>query len=381
AAQLLCSRLSLTAIDSLLGIPISFRTRKQLHSHAEALPPGPAWLCEEVKPEAPTKHPVHLFYCQLLECLQALLSNPVLTPHISFVPRKVWTSTARRCHIYDEWLTGEWAWNAQDTLPPSTTILGVILSLDKMNISIMTGNRMAHPILISLANIDMGVCSKTSLHRYLLLALLPILKFVKKTTSVHSLLQDQLFHQVLNQVLTPLKTAATVGIMMNDPVGNLCYCYTLLASWIVDMPEECLLAATNPFDYENFLKIIKHLHLNSVIEPCWKGWPLSDPSQFLTPKPLHHFHRMFWDHDIKWCIAVTGSAELDFHFSLLQTPVGYCAFEDGISQLKQVTGHDHCAVQHYIIGAIAGLVPQHFLVAVCSLLNFQYMAQVLEFTD
>ncbi|KAI6027712.1 hypothetical protein BKA83DRAFT_4490257 [Pisolithus microcarpus] len=328
----------------------------------------------------------------------ALLSNPVLTPHISFVPRKVWTSTARRCHIYDEWLTGEWAWNAQDTLPPSTTILGVILSLDKMNISIMTGNRMAHPILISLANIDMG--------------------FVKKTTSVHSLLQDQLFHQVLNQVLTPLKTAATVGIMMNDPVGNLCYCYTLLASWIVDMPEECLLAATSPkaspvttatskdfsnpfchpsctssltlsaiwtacteqdpFDYENFLKIIKHLHLNSVIEPCWKGWPLSDPSQFLTPKPLHHFHRMFWDHDIKWCIAVTGSAELDFHFSLLQTPVGYCAFEDGISQLKQVTGHDHCAVQHYIIGAIAGLVPQHFLVAVCSLLNFQYMAQTLD---
>ncbi|KAI6020706.1 hypothetical protein BKA83DRAFT_4055877, partial [Pisolithus microcarpus] len=183
---LLCSRLSLTAIDSLLaldivsqpGIPISFHTGKQLCSHAEALPPGPAWLCEEVKPEAPTKHPVHLFYRQLLECLQALLSNPALTPHISFMPRKVWTSAARICHIYDEWLTGEWAWNAQDALPPGTTILGVILSLDKTNISIMTRNHMAHPVLISLANIDVGVHSKMSLHRYLLLALLPIPKFV-----------------------------------------------------------------------------------------------------------------------------------------------------------------------------------------------------------
>ncbi|KAI6020707.1 hypothetical protein PISMIDRAFT_105530 [Pisolithus microcarpus 441] len=170
--------------------------------------------------------------------------------------------------------------------------------------------------------------------------------------------------------------------------------------WIADTPEECLLAATSPkaspvttatskdfgnpfypFDYENFLNVIKCLCLNSVIKPCWKGWPLSDPSQFLTPEPLHHFHRMFWDHDIKWCITVTGLAELDFCFSLLQTPVGYCVFEDGISQLKQVMGRDHHTVQHYIIGAIAGSVPQCFLIAVHSLLSFQYMAQVLEFTD
>ncbi|KAI6022355.1 hypothetical protein BKA83DRAFT_4026810, partial [Pisolithus microcarpus] len=129
-------------------------------------------------------------HCQLLECLQALLSNLVLTPHISFMPRKAWTSTARICCIYDKWLTGEQAWNAQDALPPGAPTLGVILSSDKMNIPIMTRNCMAHPVLISLANIDTGVHSKTSLHGYLLLALFPIPKFVKKTTHIHSLLQD-----------------------------------------------------------------------------------------------------------------------------------------------------------------------------------------------
>ena len=31
---------------------------------------------------------------------------------------------------------------------------------------------------------------------------------------------------------------------MSDPVGNLRYCFTLLAAWIADIPEESMLAAT-----------------------------------------------------------------------------------------------------------------------------------------
>ena len=118
----------------------------------------------------------------------------------------------------------------QEALPPGATILGVVLSSDKTNISIMSGNRMAHPVLISLANIDPSIRSKASLHAYLLLALLPIAKFTHKTTHVRSLLQDRLVHNALNIVLSPLKTAAAVSIMMNDPAGNLRYCFTPLVS-------------------------------------------------------------------------------------------------------------------------------------------------------
>ena len=285
----------------------------------------------------------------------------------------------------------------------------------------MTSNRMAHPLLISLANIDASVRSKTSLHGYLLLGLLPIAKFLHKDTRVHSLMQDRLTHEVLNKILSPLKTAATIGIMMNDPTGNLHYCFTLLASWIADTPKESLLASTSPkaspvttamskqfgdpfrhpvrtaavtlaaiqsacdecslLDYKEFLKIIKRLGLNGVIELFWKTYPLLDPSEFLTPEVLHHFHRFFWDHDVKWCITAIGAAELDFRFSLLQTAVGYCAFADGISALKQVTGRDHHAVQRYIVGAIAGSVPRWFLIAIQALLDFRYKAQAPAFTD
>ena len=66
---------------------------------------------------------------------------------------------------------------------------------------------------------------------------------------------------------------------------------------------------------------------------------------------------------------------------MLQTAIGYRAFTEGISKLKQVTGRDHHAVQHYIIGVIAGRVPRQFLIMICALLDFRYLAQAPCFTD
>jgi hypothetical protein len=285
----------------------------------------------------------------------------------------------------------------------------------------MTGNRMAHPLLISLANIDPKIRSKTSSHAYLLLALLPIPKIIHKTTRVCSLVQDRLFHSSLDLVTKPLKIAASVGVMMNDPVGNLRYCFTPLASYIADTPEESLITATSsktspvtvatskqfgdavrhpsrtaantlediqnacaecdPNDYAAFLKVIKKYYLNGVVAPFWMDWPLAEPAHFVTPEPLHHFFKFSWDHDANWCITAVGPTEIDFRFSLLQTAVGYRAFEDGISKLKQVTGRDHRSVQRYLVGIIAGAVPRDFVAAIRALADFRYLAQAPKFND
>jgi len=85
----------------------------------------------------------------------------------------------------------------------------------------MSGNRMAHPLLLSLANIATDIRSKGSLHGHLLLALLPVPTFIHKKSRIRSLLSDRLLHRCLDLVLTPLKTAAAIGVMMNDLRGNL----------------------------------------------------------------------------------------------------------------------------------------------------------------
>ena len=100
-------------------------------------------------------------------------------------------------------------------------------------------------------------------------------------------------------------------------------------------------------------------------------WLLSPPRNFITPESLHHFHCFSWDHNTKWCITAIGATKLDFCFSLIQTPVGYRAFDEGILKLKQGTGHDHCVIQRYIVGTVASSVPWKFLVVLHTLLVSQ----------
>ncbi|KAI6016894.1 hypothetical protein BKA83DRAFT_4059575 [Pisolithus microcarpus] len=379
ASWLLRSWLSMAAIDDFLSLqlvkqlPISFRSAKELCLHAEMLPSGPHWKSHTLLPQVPTKCKPIIYYQDLLECLQSLLSHPLFTSHTSFIPRRVWSSSARIVCIYEEWMSGNHAWSLQDQIPNSATLLGVILSSDKTNISVMTGNRMAHPLLLSLANIDADIRSKGSLHGHVLLALLLVISFIHGKTHIRSLLSDRLIHESLDFVLKPLKVAVAIGVMMSDPVGNLHYSRRTLD----DIEWACIEA--DPNDFEEFLKAAKCYSLSSVHKPFWRDWPLSDPSKFLTPEVLHHFHCLFWDHDLQWCSIVLGLAKIDYCFSLIQTPVRYCSFGEGVSKLKQVTGCDHRAMQRYIVGVIAGAVPPKFLLSINALLSFRYLAQMPHF--
>lgn len=202
---------------------------------------------------------------------------------------------------------------------------------------------------------------------------------------------------------------------MPDFNGDMRYCFTPLASYIYDSPEAVMLATVggktlpltmvmfkqfgNPFhhephtylttlaqllaakskvnstDIEAFFHEVQHFRLNGVYEPFWRNYLLACPSWFLTAEFLHHLHRMFWDHNIKWCINVIGTAEIDFCFSILQPIVGFQHYKGSITKLKQVTGRFHRDLQCYIVGIIGGLSPAGFVTAICALMDFRYQVQ------
>ena len=54
---------------------------------------------------------------------------------------------------------------------------------------------------------------------------------------------------------------------------------------------------------------------------------------------------------------------------------------EGISSLKQVTRCEHCDVQCYIVGVVAGTIPRDFLIAIWAAMDFQYLCQAKEIDD
>ena len=138
ASWLLRSHLSMAAIDDFLSLklvrlfflpfsplfganspsqikqlPLSFRTAKELRLHTEMLPSGPCWQSHTLTLKVATKRKAIVYFCDPVECLQSLLSHPLFTSQISFVPWKVWSSSARVVRIYEDWLSGDHAWGLQ----------------------------------------------------------------------------------------------------------------------------------------------------------------------------------------------------------------------------------------------------------------------------
>ena len=212
----------------------------------------------------------------------------------------------------------------------------------------MTGNRSAHPLLITLANIDSTIRSSSSSHALKLLALIPTPKFVGVKKGLHGVLENRFVHMCLDFVTAPLKATAQNGAWMADYASYIRQCFTPLAVYIADTPEAAALAGVagktshltmasfkefgDPFQHPPRLAadilasldtLSYHFHpsdvevyrtnarqlfrLNGVDLPFWRDWKLPNgslpnPSQLFPIEILHHLHKAFWDHDVKWII-------------------------------------------------------------------------------
>ncbi|KAF7975623.1 hypothetical protein HWV62_9217, partial [Athelia sp. TMB] len=320
---LLRSGLSMRLIDEFFHlekikqISLSYKSAKELRNRAELLPPGPQWKCKPWKTSHPTKRPLSLFYRDSIECLRSLLRNPLFADSMHYTPFREFRSAAKLVRVYEEWMSGNNAWRIQSQLPEGATLVGTILSSDKTNISVMTGDRVAHPLLISSANIAAETRMKSSQNAFMLLALLPVPKFLEKRPKVRGILGDRLIHACLDFVLEPLKIAAAIGIMMTDALGQSRFCFTPLASYMVDTQEALMLAGVagktshlttasyrqfgdnfrhpprtarltlsqrdiirttvDPADVAAYGREAMKFRLNGVDTLFWRDWPFADP--------------------------------------------------------------------------------------------------------
>lgn len=304
----------------------------------------------------------------------------------------------------------------QTTLPNGATIAAIIIGSDKTNLTRFSGDKFAWPVYITVGNIDKSTRRKPSENAVILLGYLPVTKLDKFLKSERSRLQHQLFHSCMTEVLAPLVKAGSEGVEMLCSDGKIRLVFPILAAYVADHPEQCLVACCkenrcpkclvssgdrgNPVrsqlrDVDQTLNILQDRHLQlddddnfdthglRPVDPFWKNLPHCDIFSTFTPDLLHQLHKgVFGDHVSTWaCELVDGRDEVDFRFKSMTGHPSLRHFRKGVSLVSQWTGQEYKELEKVFLGVIAGAVEEPVVSAVRATLDFIYYAHFECHTD
>ena len=296
----------------------------------------------------------------------------------------------------------------QSRLPHGATVAGVVLASDKTNLSVFREDKTAWPVYLTLANINKAVHCKPSSYGSVLLGYIPVAKMACFSDATRSDAQQRFFHACMKILLAPLIEAGKSGVPMTCADGLIRRVYPILAAYVADHPEQCLITCCRenrcprclvprdergeqtPYPLRNQLVSLDILSrtanedvpdlesqgLRPAPNPFWAELPHTNIFATISPDILHQLHKgVFKDHLVEWISKIVGKTELDRRFASLPPCHGLRHFKSGISLLSQWTGAEAKEIEKVLLGLLTGHVEPDVVSAVKALINFIYLAQ------
>jgi hypothetical protein len=205
---------------------------------------------------------------------------------------------------------------------------------------------------MTLGNIPRAIRRKPSQQACFLLGYLSVDKILKDQLSEREISSraQRLFHDSLALILAPLKDAGTTGIEVIGGDGAVRLVFPVLACYIADYPEQCLVTCSKYGTCPKCLArsdelgeiknsaartqswtmdIINHAssttNSNStfktkcmedgvsggVFQPFWTGFPHCDIHLSIMPDVLHQIYQGVFKHMVEWLSALMEPEELD----------------------------------------------------------------------
>ncbi|KAJ3911791.1 hypothetical protein F5877DRAFT_93729 [Lentinula edodes] len=401
ARWLMLSGVSHGDIDSFAKLPIiqdelhsSFKDKRTFVKKIDALPTvHGGWICKELEivgnimkkatdgTEVPMTEEVELWRRDPIECIKELMEDSRFEEHMRYAPERMFTDETMHMRAIDEMWTGDWWWATQKLLPEGSTIAPIILASDKTQLSTLSGDKSAWP-------------------------------------------GYRLFHDCMGMLLEELIVAGDPhkgGVKMLCSDGKIRFVFPLLAAYVADFPEQCLVVCCQENRCPKCTAQEKELGdpLHSILRdpdrtiqslqkaangentsavtlglrlvtPFWASLPLCNIFHCITPDILHQLHKgVFKDHIVKWSTrAVTGKSkkererEIDIRFQSMPRHPTLRHFKQGISLITQWTGHEYKNMEKIFLGVISGATEsEEIVLCVRAILDFIEYSQFSLHTD
>ncbi|TCD60672.1 hypothetical protein EIP91_009706, partial [Steccherinum ochraceum] len=309
-----------------------------------------------------------------------------------YAPQKVYEDCMAKNRVFDEMWTADWWWDLQKKLPEGATVAPLILASDKTHLTNFRGDKQAWPVYLSIGNIAKSVRKKTSSSATILIGYLPVTKLeIFPPGDERTRHGQELFHRYMKKLLVPLIKAGRDGVEMTCADGQVRNVFPILAAYVADFPEQCLVACVkenrcprctvavdgrgdpNPVnsvlrDPEKTVRIMREAGGNVDYpklekygirpnEPFWVDLPHCNIFSCFTPDLLHQLHNgVFGDHTRKWGVTAvrsemerrhvhapvsTSVEEVNMRFQAMPQHDSMRHFRRGISVLANATGTEH----------------------------------------
>ncbi|KAG9079187.1 hypothetical protein FRC06_007892, partial [Ceratobasidium sp. 370] len=384
----------------------------------DKLPHGPPWKAVTLNvPVGDEERVVVVYVRDIIGVLRELLGNPRFKRYMRYAPERHWTSKARRKRVFGEMWTGDWWWTMQMIMAnPQATIAPLIIASDKTSLSLISGEQVAYPVYLTIGNISKRIRRKLKARAQILIGYLPVEDFADvKNEKERERLKGELVHRAMEILLEPLKQASKDGVEMYCADGRLRRVYPILAAYIADFPEQCLMACTSqgrcPICTAAFRKRARYRRkpgrrhrkrdleaLRSYLgtgdlkelderglKPWWPFWAHLPHVEFagcITPDLLHQLHKgMFKSHLVKWVSRVLGKGMVDDRMAAMTQASGMRHFKKGISKVEKWTGRESKEMAMQFLPVVAETMTDDMVRLTRAMLDHMYQAHAARMTE
>ncbi|KAK0434699.1 hypothetical protein EV421DRAFT_1892682 [Armillaria borealis] len=298
---------------------------------------------------------LQLWRCDPIECVKELMGNPAFRKLLAYAPEQAFVNEDGTNQIFDQMWTGEW----QKKLPVGATIAALILSSYKTQLTQFRG--------------DKSACHRRrpTAHAMMLIGYLPVARFEFFDAKTRSVAGYRLFHYCMSCILLPTEKAGKDGVEILFADGLVCRVHPLLAAYVADFPEQCLIACCKESFCTRCHVAPKHggepTGLRAVWNPFRKDLPFCDIFTCFTPDILHQLHqRVLKDHLVDRCMEIASTPENDERFKQLPNYPGLRRFKKGI----------WFEMQHIFIGVLQGVIQPTVLRTAVAVIDFIYYSRL-----